>query len=133
MGKFASGRLANLSLCCLTLLAGASASRQPVHLQHARQPAQHAAGGSTPRRGGGPAAARGGPAAARGGASPAAHHRLGGGPAAGHHRLAAEHAVRVFVYPAPVAPFRRANAWRFEPLIADLKAMGSGSGLGLGR
>ena len=126
MGLFAPGRLANLSLCCLTLLASARASRQPVHQQHARQPAQHAAGGSTPRRGGGPAAARGG-------ASPAAHHRLGGGPAAGHHRLAAEHAVRVFVYPAPVAPFRRANAWRFEPLIADLKAMGSGSGLGLGR
>ena len=72
-------------------------SRQPVHQQHARQPAQDAAGG-TPRRGGGPPAA--------------------------HNRLAAEHAVRVFVYPAPVAPFLHPYAWRFEPLIADLTAMG---------
>ena len=35
-----------------------------------------------------------------------------------------ESEVRVFVYPPPVAPFQRAYAWRFDPLIADLDAMG---------
>ena len=88
-------RLANLSLSCLTLFACASA-RQPVRQQHARQPTQDASGG-TPHRGGGPAA---------------------------HRRLAAENAVRVFVYPPPIAPFRRHYTWRFEPLIADLTEMG---------
>ena len=80
---------------CLTLLACASA-RQPVRQQHPRQPTQDASGGTLLR---------------------------GGGPAA-HRRLAAENAVRVFVYPPPIAPFRRSYTWRFEPLIADLTEMG---------
>ena len=95
MTSFLPSRLANISLSCLTLFACASA-RQPVRQQHARQPTQDASGG-TPRRGGGPAA---------------------------HRHLAAENAVRVFVYPPPIAPFSRHHTWRFEPLIADLTEMG---------
>ena len=83
-----------VTLCCLTLLAG-------VHARQPGRPAQHAAGARTRRQGGGPSSA-----------------------APRHRRLDAEHQVRVFVYPPPVAPFREPYAWRFDPLIKDLKKMG---------
>lgn len=79
---------------CCLTLLAGVSARQP------RRPAQNAAGARTRRPGGGP--------------SSTAHHR----------HLDAEHQVRVFVYPPPVAPFQAPYAWRFDPLIKDLKTMG---------
>lgn len=72
----------------------------PVSARQPGRPAQNAAAARTRRPGRGP--------------SSAAHH----------HRPDTEHAVRVFVYPPPVAPFQNPYVWRFDPLIADLKEMG---------